>query len=258
MRYIDVHCHLDGGHYGELSGLFERLSAVGVEKVICAGFDLNSSEFSAEVAEKFESCYFTAGFHPTELKKLQSGDYDKISALATHPKCVAIGEIGLDYHYPDTDKAAQKEAFLTQLEMACGLGLPVVIHSRDCAEDMLGILKDNTPLLRNGFLLHCFSHSLEIALEIEKLGGYFSFGGTSTYSGSKKAKKTIAALREGRLLTETDSPYLPPKSKYGTFPNTPESIPEILEKMAAVRGVTADEMCKTVWNNAHTIFKKLN
>lgn len=257
MRYIDVHCHLDGGHFGDLDGLFERLSAAEVEKVICAGFDLSSSEFSRGVAEKYNSCFFTAGFHPTELKKFKQGDYAKIAELAKHPKCVAIGEIGLDYHYPDTDKAAQKEAFLTQLDLAYSLDLPVVIHSRDCAEDMLTILKDNTALLKNGFLLHCFSHSLEIAKEIEKLGGHFSFGGTSTYSGSKKAKKTIVALSSDRLLTETDSPYLPPKSKYGTFPNTPESIPEILGNMAALRGVTAEEMRKTVWDNAHNLFKRL-
>ena len=258
MRFIDVHCHLDGGHFGDLDRLFERLYAIGVEKVICAGFDLNSSEFAKGVAEKYKGCYFTAGFHPTELKKFRQGDFEKIAELSTHPKCVAIGEIGLDYHYEDTDKVAQKEAFLTQLDMACSLNLPVVIHSRDCAEDMLTILKDNTAILKNGFLLHCFSHSLEIAKEIEKLGGHFSFGGTSTYSGSKKAKKTIVALDTGRLLTETDSPYLPPKSKYGAFPNTPESIPEILENMAELRGVTQEEMSEIVWQNAHMLFKKLN
>lgn len=258
MRYIDVHCHLDGGHYGNLDGLFDRLSYAQVEKVICSGFDLDSSEFSKEVAEKYGACYFTAGFHPTELKKFRQGDFEKIAALATHPKCVAIGEIGLDYHYEDTDKKAQKEAFLTQLDLACSLKLPVVIHSRDCAEDMLTILKENSALLKNGFLLHCYSHSLEIAKEIEKLGGHFSFGGTSTYSGSKKAKKTIASLDTERLLTETDSPYLPPKSKYGTFPNTPESIPEILENMAVLRGVSKEEMSEIVWQNAHMVFKKLN
>lgn len=257
MRYIDVHCHLDGGHFGELEGLFERLSAIGVEKVICSGFDLKSSEFSRDVAEKFKSCYFTAGFHPTELKKFKEGDFEKIASLAKHEKCVAIGEIGLDYHYEDTDKAAQKEAFLTQLDMARVLNLPVVIHSRDCAEDMLGILKENTALLKNGFLLHCYSHSTEIATEIEKLGGHFSFGGTSTYSGSKKAKRTISAIGADRLLTETDSPYLPPKSKYGIFPNTPESIPEILRNMAEIRGVSENEMSGIIWTNAHNLFKKL-
>ena len=258
MRYIDVHCHLDGGHFGDLGLLFERLSGAGVQKVICAGFDLNSSEFSKEVAEKYKGCYFTAGFHPTELKKFKEGDFEKIACLAKHGKCVAIGEIGLDYHYEDTDEEAQKEAFLTQLDIADALGLPVVIHSRDCAEDMLNILKGNAALLKNGFLLHCYSHSTEIAKEIERLGGHFSFGGTSTYSGSKKAKRTIAALDIDRLLTETDSPYLPPKSKYGAFPNTPESIPEILSNMAQIRGVSEEDMSEAVWQNAHMLFKKLN
>ena len=135
--------------------------------------------------------------------------------------------------------------------------MPVQIHSRDCAEDMLDILKEYAPRLKAGALLHCYSHSVEIAKELEKLGLYFSFGGTSTYSGSKKAKRCIAALGADRLLTETDSPYLAPASKYGTFPNTPESIPEILNNMAGLRGVSEKEMAQTVWANAHKLFKKL-
>lgn len=258
MKLIDVHCHLDGGHYGDLQALFERVRAAGVEKLIAAGFDLVSSEFSKELAEKYSFVYFTAGFHPTELKKYRQGDLDRIAELAKHQKCVAIGEIGLDYHYPDTDKPLQKEMFLKQLQLAYELKLPVQIHSRDCAEDMLTILKENANLLKHGALLHCYSHSTEMATEFEKLGLYFSFGGTSTYSGSKKARRTIAALGTDRLLTETDSPYLPPKSKYGTFPNTSESIPEILLNMAEIRGVSAEAMAETVWTNAHALFKKLN
>ena len=200
---------------------------------------------------------FTAGFHPTELKGYKEGDLEKIAVLASHKKCVAVGEIGLDYHYPDTDKDLQREVFLKQLYLADKLGLPVQIHSRDCAEDMLNILKENAALLKHGALLHCYSHSTEIAAELEKLGLYFSFGGTSTYSGSKKARRTIAALSEDRLLTETDSPYLPPKSRYGVFPNTPESIPEILQNMAHIKGVSLEEMSGKVWANAHTLFKKL-
>ena len=141
--------------------------------------------------------------------------------------------------------------------MASKLGLPVQIHSRDSAEDMLSLLKTYAPTLKSGILLHCYSHSAEIAAELEKLGCYFSFGGTSTYSGSKKARRTIAALASDRIMTETDSPYLPPKSRQGTFPNTSESIPEILQNMADIRGVSAEEMSQTVWDNAHALFKKL-
>lgn len=257
MRYIDVHCHLDGGHYGDLDNLFEKLRAAGVEKVISAGFDLQSSKFCRDISGKYAGCYFTAGFHPTELSKYKDGDLEEISRLADNPKCVAIGEIGLDYHYPDTDKPLQTRVFIEQLRLAHDKKLPVEIHSRDCAEDMLGILKEHSYLLEYGALLHCYSHSVEIAKELEKLGLYFSFGGTSTYSGSKRARKTIAALSEYRLLTETDSPYLSPKSKTGEFPNTPESIPEIAANMAEIKGLDIGEMCGSIWNNAHALFKKL-
>ena len=257
MNYIDVHCHLDGGHFGDLDCLLKRVQACGVQKLIAVGVDLPTSEFCRELSEKYPFVYFTAGYHPTELSTYSGGNLQKIANLATHEKCVAIGEIGLDYHYPDTDKPLQREAFLNQLHLANELKLPVEIHSRDSAEDMLNILKDNAKLIENGALLHCYSHSVEIALELQKLGVYFSFGGTSTYSGSKKAKRTIAALSFERLLTETDSPYLPTKSRAGQFPNTPESIPEILANIADIRGATVEETAKTIWNNAHRLFKKL-
>jgi len=257
VRYIDVHCHLDGGHFGGLGGLFARLKELGVEKVVAAGFDLQSSEFSYRLAEEYEGVYFTAGFHPTELKKYKEGDLEKIAELARHEKCVAIGEIGLDYHYADTNKPLQRRIFEGQLKLAHELGLPVQIHSRNSAEDMCAILKDNLSLLKNGFLLHCYSHSAEMAIELEKVGAYFSFGGTSTYSGSKKAKRCIAAIGADRLLTETDSPYMPPASLAGVFPNTPASIPEIKQNIAEIKGMTPERTAAIVWENAHGLFKKL-
>ncbi len=257
MRFIDVHCHLGGDCYGNIPDLIKKIQDAGVQKIIAAGYDLATSELFAEYSQKYSAVYFTAGFHPTELHKLREGDLKIIAELAAEPKCVAIGEIGLDYHYPETNKQLQQKMFLEQLNLANELCLPVQIHSRDCAEDMLTLLKENAPLIKHGALLHCYSHSTEIALELQKLGIYFSFGGTSTWQGSKKARRTIAALAEDRLLTETDSPYLPPKSLYGTFPNTPASIPEILCNMAEVRGVPAEEMAETVWQNAHALFKKL-
>lgn len=257
MKYIDVHCHLDGDCYGDIPELMQKIKYAGVQKIIAVGFNLPTSVLSCELAEKYDFCYFTAGFHPTELNDYKEGDLNKIASLAAHPKCVAIGEIGLDYHYPNTDKEKQSKIFLEQLKLAHVLHLPVQIHSRDCAEDMLNMLKENVNLLTDGALLHCYSHSAEIAAEMEKLGLCFSFGGTSTWSGSKKAKRTIALLGEDRLLTETDSPYLPPKSLYGTFPNTPASIPEILKNMADIRGVPEEQMAETVWQNAHALFKKL-
>lgn len=256
MNYIDVHCHINDSDYGCVDKLINNIQSAGVKKIISVGFDLPSSRYCSELADKYHCVYFTAGFHPTELKKYKEGDLDEIAELFNHPKCVAIGEIGLDYHYPDTDKELQIKVFKAQLEIAKKLNAPVQIHSRDSAEDMLNILKEYAKDLK--IMLHCYSHSTEIAAELEKLGAYFSFGGTSTYSGSKKAKRTIAALGLKRLMTETDSPYLPPKSKYGTFPNTPESIPEIAKNMAQIKGLSEEELTKTVWDTAHAFFEKLS
>lgn len=255
--FIDVHCHLDKKTFGNLDTLVKECEERGVERIITVGFDLPSSYLAAELAVKYVGVYFTAGYHPTELRKYKEGDLQEIAELCAHKKCVALGEIGLDYHYPDTDKPLQKQVFLQQLRLADSLKMPVQIHSRDCAEDMLEILKGNKELLKHGALMHCYSHSTELAEEFAKLGACFSFGGASTWKGSKKAKRTIAALPIERLLTETDSPYMPPASAYGTFPNTPLAIPEILRSMADIRGVTEAEMQKSVEETARKIFKKL-
>ncbi|MGN0804473.1 MAG: TatD family hydrolase [Candidatus Coproplasma sp.] len=255
--FIDVHCHLDYKTYGDLDALLQSFDEAKVTKVITVGFDLQSSLECCEIAQKYEGVYFTAGFHPTELSKYKEGDLEEIERLCAHPKCVAVGEIGLDYHYPDTNKELQQEIFVRQLRLANKLALPVEIHSRDCAEDMLAILKQNSALLNHGALMHCYSHSTELSEEFAKLGLCFSFGGASTWKGAKKAKRTISALPFERLLTETDSPYMPPQSAYGSFPNTSKSIFEICASMADIKGVTVEKMAEIVWANAHRLFVKL-
>lgn len=243
--------------YPDVGALIAECAAAGVERIITVGFDVQSSLLSLELAERYDGVYFAAGFHPTELKKYKEGDLDTIARLCSHPKCVALGEIGLDYHYPDTDKPLQRRIFLMQLQLAHELKMPVQIHSRDCAEDMLSVLRENVGLLEYGALLHCYSHSPEMAQEFARLGVYFSFGGTSTYKSSKKPRRAIQGLPLNRLLTETDSPYLAPRSAYGEFPNTPLSIPEIAANMAEVKGVTVEALCAQLESNARALFPKL-
>lgn len=127
MKYIDVHCHPDDENFGDSDGFFACAKSAGVEKVICAGVDLQTSLYASRLAENYDGCYFTAGIHPTETAKAEIDDLEQIYKLARHPMCVAIGEIGLDYHYPDTDKERQKDYFIRQLSMASKLGLPVQI-----------------------------------------------------------------------------------------------------------------------------------
>ena len=157
--YIDVHCHLTGDEYdGGAPAVIARANADGVGVIVASGFDLESSAQSANIAEKHDGVYFCAGFHPSELNKVQSGDLGRIQDLLRHPKCVAAGEIGLDYHFPDNpDRETQRRLFVEQLLLADGAGLPVVIHSRDAAQETLELLKEHRALLKHGGLLHCYS-----------------------------------------------------------------------------------------------------
>ena len=164
--YIDVHCHLTGGEYEELGGVGEviaRAKADGVTRMICSGFDLTSSYIAKELSEKYPEIYFCAGFHPSELHKYQDGDLEKLTDLCSHEKCVAVGEIGLDYHFDDNPpREMQREFFIKQLQIANELGLPVVIHSRDAAQETLELLQANAQLLQCKGLMHCYSHSAQI------------------------------------------------------------------------------------------------
>ena len=258
---IDVHAHLTGEEYeaaGGVEGLLARMRENGVERVIASGFDADSSERSMELAEKYANVYFCAGFHPSELARFCDGDGERIEALCRHPKCVAVGEIGLDYHFDDNpEKSVQKEAFLRQLQMADTFGLPVVIHSRDAAEDTFELLAANPELLQCGGLMHCYSYSPEMLLRFAELGLYFSFGGTSTFKNAKKVQSSVQCVPAHRILSETDCPYLTPVPFRGTFPNEPKNVKYVVEHLAVLRGVSAKEMEKQIENNARALFRKL-
>ncbi len=255
--YTDIHCHLNLKDYSSIDELIKNCRADGVDVIVTAGYDVQSSETCRQIAEWYDGVYFTAGLHPTELEHCTFSDLAKIEELCSHPKCIAVGETGLDYHYPNTDKPRQHQFFKAQLELAGRLGMPVQIHSRDCAGDTLYFLRENAALLSNGFLLHCYSYSPEMTADFLSLGAYFSFGGTSTYRRSKKPRRSIQAIPLERLLTETDSPYLSPASLFGQFPNTPRSIPEITASMAEIKGVGEKELCYAVRDNAKRLFPKI-
>lgn len=258
---IDVHCHLTGGEYersGGVSAVLERARAAGVGAVICSGFDLDSSYRAAELAEKYEDVYFCAGFQPQELKKYRDGDLERIAALANASKCVGIGEIGLDYHYPDNPrKELQKEIFVRQIRLADEAGLPIVVHSRDAAADTLEILRANRAFLKNGALLHCYSYSKETAKDFAALGMYFSFGGTSTYKNAERVRENARAIASDRLLSETDSPYLTPEPFRGNFPNEPKNVKYVTENLARLREENEEELEERIFANAKRLFPRL-
>lgn len=259
--YIDVHCHLTGEEYqdgGGVEAVIKRAEETGVERMICSGFDLASSRKAAELADRFESVYFCAGFHPSELGKYQSGDLKEIERLCKQEKCVAVGEIGLDYHYENNpEKQTQRELFIRQMELAQDLGLPVVLHSRDAAQETLEILQENSALLTSGGLMHCYSYSPEMAEQFFKLGLCFSFGGTATFKNAKKVQESVRRIPAHRILSETDCPYLTPEPFRGRFPNEPMLVKEVVKKLAELKETTIESMQKQISENAKRLFSKL-
>lgn len=264
--YIDTHAHLNyDNKYGDMAALLADIAAAGVDTVVNVGWNFDSSALAAKMAENKSAdssanapaLYFAAGFHPSNLADFRAGDYERLAALLASPKGVAVGEIGLDYHYDGTDETAQKRAFCEQLELADSLGLPFIVHSRDAAADTLQILKDNRARLSHGGVMHCFSGSPETAKEYLKLGLYISFAGPVTFKNARRLDEVAKIVPADRILAETDSPYLAPEPLRGTL-NTPKNVVRVYEKLAALRGEPLEELAAQIHKNAHTLFKKLN
>ncbi len=260
--YIDVHCHLTGEEYAEVGGVgavITRAAAAGVSRIICSGFDVTSSRQAALLAEQYESVYFSAGFHPSELTKYKDGDLDELRRLCLHEKCVAVGEIGLDYHYENNpSKETQKSLFVQQLRLADELQLPVVLHSRDAAQDTIEILEQNADLLSCGGLMHCYSYSPEMAERFLKLGLCFSFGGTATFKNAKKVQESVRQIPAAHILSETDCPYLSPEPFRGSFPNEPARVVSVVRKLAELKTTTEEELKRQILGNAKSLFPKLH
>lgn len=259
--YIDVHCHLTGGEYEEIGGVkavLARAKEKGVGLVICSGFDLDSSILAKNLSEEYEEVYFCAGFHPSELDKYNEGDLERLAELCQHEKCVAVGEIGLDYHFEDNPSPqTQRELFVKQLLLADEVGLPVVLHSRDAAQETLQLLQENKGLLKKGGLMHCYSYSPEMTKDFLELGLSFSFGGPSTFKNAKKVQECVQRIPASRILTETDCPYLTPVPYRGVFPNEPKNVKYIAENMAMLRNENEEELKRQVLQNAKGLFFRL-
>ncbi len=255
MDYFDSHCHLNDEAI--LQRLEEELSAcraAGLTKMICIGYDIASSRQAVELASKYDEVYAAIGVHPENRDGLKLEDLDQIRDLAKHPKVVAIGEIGLDYHWYKTpeEREPQKPWFIAQIDLANELNLPVSIHARDASQDTYDILKDHP--VKAGAVLHCYSGSAEMLKRFADLGLYFGFDGPITYKNALEPKECVKTCPEERILVETDSPYLSPVPYRGT-PNSPSRIPVIVAAMAELRGVSIETMNEILWNNFSRLFR---
>ena len=249
--FFDTHAHYDDKAFDDgREDLLSTVFASGVEGVINPGCDIISSRKALEIAEKFSRFGFAAGIHPEELSDIPENYLDILRTLAAHPKCVAIGEIGLDYYWDVSQKTLQKEIFEAQLDLAEELHLPVIIHDREAHGDCLEIVKRHPESFG---VFHCYSGSAEMANILLNMGWYIGFDGPVTYKNARKIIEVLEMMPLHRILIETDSPYLSPVPMRGKR-NDSRNLKFIINKIAEVRGVSEEELSALTYENAVTLF----
>ena len=248
---FDTHTHLDDEKFDtDRDELIESFKAEGVTLLVNIGADMKTSEASVKLAEKYDFIYATVGVHPNVTDDMTEENLARLKELASHEKVVAIGEIGLDYHYDEPDPEIQKEWFKKQLILAKELNLPYVVHDRDAHADVLEIIKSIG--YTNG-VMHCFSGSAEMAKEVTKMGMYVSIAGQVTFKNAPKVQAVAQTVPLDKLLIETDSPYLTPEPFRGKRNNS-AYVRFTAEKIAELRGKTLEEIAKVTMENGKRFY----
>lgn len=248
---FDTHAHYDDEKFDEdRKSLLESLPSKGVVNIINCGCDLQSSLKSIEFTEKYDYFYCAVGIHPSNITDTPYEELDKIKELYRRDKCVAVGEIGLEYHYDFVPKDLQLDIFEKQLRLANELDLPVIVHDREAHEDTINLLKKYKP---KG-VVHCFSGSVEMAKEVLKLGMYIGLGGAVTFKNARKPLEIAEYLPSDRLLLETDCPYMSPVPFRGQR-NSSDLIAFSAKKIAEVRNTDTQQLINIAAENAHRLFK---
>lgn len=251
----DTHAHFNDEAFAEdMEEALNRALSAGVTRMNIVGADEASSSEAVQMAELYEAIYAVVGVHPSDSDKYSEETEARIRNWCSLEKVVAIGEIGLDYHFEDdVDHDIQRDVFRRQLRLAAELDMPIVIHSRDAFEDTVAIVRETMP--ENGFrgVFHCFSGSWEQAQICLKLGFYLGFDGPVTFKNAKKAVRVVSEMPLDRLLLETDCPYMAPEPVRGRR-NEPSYLPHIAAKVAELRGLSAAEIAKITYRNGCTLF----
>ena len=251
LMFFDTHAHYDDKAFDvDRNELLSCFPMEGVDFVIDPGCDIPSSEKACRIAEAYPFVYFAAGIHPEEVADLPSDWISQIETIASHRKCVAIGEIGLDYYWDDSKKNLQKEVFEAQLDLARKSDLPVIIHDREAHGDAFEMISRHR---ENRGVFHCYSGSAEMAEELLKMGWYLGFDGPVTYKNARKALEVLRITPPERILIETDSPYLSPVPLRGKR-NDSRNLRYIAEVIAEVKGLSAEEIALITAQNAHAVF----
>ena len=260
MKYFDSHAHYYDERFSDeltesVDSLVGALLLHDVSYIVNVGTSPETSRLAIEQAKKFENMYTAVGIHPSDTRFLSDIDKEieeiRTLILDKSSKCVALGEIGLDYHYPDTDKEKQRLYFERQMMLAEELDIPIVIHDREAHEDILAVLK-KYPRVHG--ILHSYSGSVEMAKELVKMGYYISFSGTLTFTNARKPKEVAAVLPHDRILIETDCPYLAPHPKRGTL-NHSGNLVHTNAVLADILGISEDEAAQLTEENAKRVFR---
>ena len=252
---FDTHCHLNSDELLErLEEVLENAKKVGVDKFLVVGWDKKSSFKAVELAHQYEGIYAAIGFHPTDIDGVSEADYLETMALVNDPKVVAIGEIGLDYHWvkDPVQREKQKEWFIKQIDFANVHKKPISIHNREAFEDCLNILKEHKPLYSG--VMHCYSGSVELLKDVLGLGLYIGLDGPLTFTNAKTPKEVCEEVPLDRLLVETDSPYLSPHPLRGTV-NEPKNIALVVDEITRIKGLSKKHILDVIYQNSCNLFK---
>ncbi|MED3934202.1 TatD family hydrolase [Priestia megaterium] len=250
---FDTHVHLNAEQYeDDLQEVINRALEKGVQNMVVVGFDEPTIKKAIQIAETYDFIYASVGWHPVDAVDMTDEHLAWIEELAQHPKVVALGEMGLDYHWGKSPKEVQKDVFRRQIRLARKVNLPIIIHNRDATEDVVTILKEEH-VEEVGGIMHCFTGSIEVANQCMDMNMYISFGGPVTFKNAKKPKEVATELPLDKLLIETDCPYLTPHPFRGKR-NEPGYVSYVAEQIAELKGITYEELADITTGNAKKLF----
>lgn len=253
---IDSHCHLDfEALSADLDGVMTRAKAAGVSGMVTISTRVDNFSTYAGLAERFDNVWCSVGTHPHNADQELHIETEDLVRLSAHPRCVAIGEAGLDYFYDNAPKEAQEIGLRRHIAAARITGLPLVIHSRKCDDDMAAILREESGQGAFPFLLHCFTAGADLARTALDLGGYISFSGIITFRNAEEIREVAKFVPADRYLVETDAPYLAPIPHRGES-NEPSFVRHTAEKVAEVRGISLEQLGAETTDNFARLFSK--
>ncbi|MFN7253041.1 MAG: TatD family hydrolase [Anaerobacillus sp.] len=250
---FDTHAHLNADQFEEdVADVIRRAQVEGVSNIVVVGFDEKTIKGALRLAEEYDFIYAAVGWHPVDAIDMKDEHIAWLEELASHPKVVALGEMGLDYYWDKSPKDIQKEVFRRQIQLAKKVKLPIIIHNRDAHEDIVKILKEENASEVGG-IMHCFAGSYEIAKQCIDMNFYISFGGPVTFKNAKRPKEVVKNLPLDRLLIETDCPYLAPHPYRGKR-NEPSYVKLVAETIAEIKEMTYEEVVEITNQNAKKLF----